>query len=241
MTIGVGQVEVIKIRIENVKDLYGAELHMKFDPSVVEVVDADPTKDGIQLMPGDFPKPEFVALNRADNKVGTIDYALTQLNPTPPANGSGTVVSILFRGKALGKSTKITSKGNILPVVVGPQKVMPTPFTWQDGTITIVPPKPPTPTPTGKATVTLTPARAQSGTLVATRAPTEAPPAPSLTPAASTNDRLVMAGLILVAGGGCLGTLALLAVAAFLLLRRPSRRPAPPTYNGPARAEPWHM
>lgn len=236
LEVGQGQVEALNIVLENAQDAYGIDVRAKFDPSVIEIADADPSKDGIQMIPGDFIKPDFLVRNTADNQKGTLQYVITQVNPTPPANGTGIVLSILVRGKALGKKSSFT----IDFVDAADRHGAKLTVHAANGTIAVVTPKPPTPTPTGNATQTLIPTRAQSGTPAATRPPTEAPPTPSLTPAASTNDRLVMAGLVLVAGGGCVGTLALLGVAAFLLWRRPRQRPAPPTYNGRARAEPWH-
>ncbi len=228
LEIGVGQVEALNIVIENVKDLYGVEAHLKFDPSVVEVVDADSGKDGIQVIPGGFPQPDFVAVNKADNKAGTIDFAATQLNPTPPVSGGGIAFTIQFRGKTLGKKTKITAKGNILPVVVGPQKVQPTTFTWQDGTITIVPPKPPTPTPFLTATATRPP------TVTPVAPATDVPPEVINQPSRSAaSDTLMNAVLLLIACGGCLGALIVLAVAVFVLLKSPRRRPNQSQYDSP--------
>jgi hypothetical protein len=226
--VGLGQIETVKIVIENVKELYGGEVHLKFDPSVVEVVDADPSKDGIQITPGDFLKPDFVAVNKADNISGTIDYALTQLNPTPAANGSGVFMTVQFRGKALGKTTKITAKGNILAVIAGPQKVVAGAFTWVDGSVTVVEAKPPTPTPTAAAT--LTPTRAPTAPPTATVAPTATPfpaqpaaiatPAAAVAPGAASSDDMLM----IVAIGAFLGAAILLLLAAVLLLRKPPAR-----------------
>jgi hypothetical protein len=224
ITVGLGQVETVKIVIENVKDLYGGEVHLFFDPSVLEVVDADPGKDGIQITPGEFLKPDFVAVNKANNISGTIDYALTQLNPTPAANGSGTFMTIQFRGKALGKTTKITAKGNILAVIAGPQKVVAGPFTWVDGSVTVVEPKAPTPTPTSAAT--LTPTRAPTAPPTATAVPqatvvaAATPTAAGVAPAGGSSDDMLM----IVAIGAFLGAAILLLVAAVLLLRKPARR-----------------
>jgi hypothetical protein len=230
-TIGVGQVETVSIVVENIEELYGGEVHLQFDPDVVEVVDADEGKAGVQITPGDFPKAEFVAVNKADNTAGTIDYALTQLNPTPPANGSGVFLSIQFRGKALGESSPLTSSKNVLAVVVGPQRVAPAPFEWQDGTLTVVQPKPPTPTLAAPVTETSPP----DGTIAATATPRRTrTPAPIQGPSGASTDLLVSGLLVVIAGGGCIGALAILGVAAFVLLRRP-RRPQPPPGHWPPR------
>ncbi len=215
ITIGLGQVEAVQIVIENVKNLYGAEMHLRFDPTVVEVVDADPNKDGIQVSPGDFLKPDFIAVNKADNKAGTIDLAFTELNPTPPANGSGVFATIAFRGKTLGKTTKLTSKGNILAVITGAQKVVAAPFKWEDGSITIVNPKPPTPT----ATLNVTPTRAATPTLEVTTTAT-----PQVASDSSAGNNSVWDALFILIGlAGCLGAIAILAVVGFLVIRRSAK------------------
>ena len=56
------------------------------------------------MTPGAFPQPDFVALNLADNAAGALRYAVTQVNPTPPATGGGVVFSFQVRGRANGVS-----------------------------------------------------------------------------------------------------------------------------------------
>jgi hypothetical protein len=87
-----------------VSELYGVQLHMTFDPEVLEVVDVDAAQDGIQIEPGTVPSPDYVVQNTADNVAGTIDYALTQLPPRAPAAGDGTLARITFRGKKVAVS-----------------------------------------------------------------------------------------------------------------------------------------
>lgn len=136
----VGQVATVDIVVENIQDFYGAQVYLHFDPAVVGVVDANPTQAGIQVSSGNFLHPDFVQENQADNALGTIDYVITQLNPTLPVSKSGTLFSIQFRAKAMGQQTLITQRASpptILAVVVGPQVTVPTPYQWQDGTIAI--------------------------------------------------------------------------------------------------------
>jgi hypothetical protein len=90
---------VLDLAVTQVSGLYGVEAHLRFDPQVLEVVDADPTREGVQLEFGTFPAPDFVALNQVDNDAGTIDYAVTQLSPREPREGSGVVAQIKVRAK----------------------------------------------------------------------------------------------------------------------------------------------
>lgn len=98
-SVKVGDQTTVDLAIEKVADLYGVQLHLTFDPQVVEVVDADPSQDGIQVELGTFPVPDFIVQNTADNQAGTIDYVLTQLPPSKPSSGEGIVARVTFRAK----------------------------------------------------------------------------------------------------------------------------------------------
>lgn len=90
----------VAIRINDVSNLYGADVLVNFDPALLEVVELRDANDGISgnlLTPPLFtPRKEF------DNTTGQVRYAATQLNPTPPANGSGNLLVIRFRARAAG-------------------------------------------------------------------------------------------------------------------------------------------
>ena len=74
-------------------------MRAKFDPAVLEVVDANPAQDGVQIVPGSFLKPDFVVRSLADNAAGTIWYASTQVSPTLPVSGTGVLFSAVLRAK----------------------------------------------------------------------------------------------------------------------------------------------
>lgn len=95
----------VEIRINDVAGLYGADVWLAFDPAVLEVVDADPSTEGVQITDGGFLAPPlfYIALI-ADNTAGTVHYAATQLNPTPAVDGSGVLASVKFRAKSAGTS-----------------------------------------------------------------------------------------------------------------------------------------
>lgn len=100
----VGERAIVDLQIEQVAELFGAEVHLSFDPEVLEVIDADPAEDGIQIEPGTMPAPDFVVQNAADNQMGTVDYALTQLKPSEPRSGNGLLARVTFRGKRAASS-----------------------------------------------------------------------------------------------------------------------------------------
>lgn len=101
--IDVGAITTLTLRVEDIAELYGADLRIGFDPAIVEVVDSDPTRDGTQIQLEDgFLDPGFVIQDSADNAAGLIWYATTQLNPQPPAEGSGVLAYAVLRGVAGG-------------------------------------------------------------------------------------------------------------------------------------------
>ncbi|UCG24036.1 MAG: hypothetical protein JSW55_18200 [Chloroflexota bacterium] len=99
----VGNSVLVDVRLDSISNVYGAELGISFDPALLQVEDADGGVAGVQITPGACPAPNFVAQNEANNAAGTIGYAVTQLNPTPPCNG-GVVATIEFLCVAEGIS-----------------------------------------------------------------------------------------------------------------------------------------
>ncbi len=100
-----GDTTTLDIRVEGVTGLAGAEVHLAFDPALVEVVDADPSTEGVQIAHGGFLSPDFVVQNRADASKGTVDYAIACMPLDKAVSGSGVLARITFRGLAKGEST----------------------------------------------------------------------------------------------------------------------------------------
>jgi hypothetical protein len=92
----------VALLFEDVRDLYGLEVHLAFDPEIIEVVDADAGKSGVQIMVADWLQDAFVAANRADNAAGRIDFGATLLNPAPPVSGSKTFATVTLRARGDG-------------------------------------------------------------------------------------------------------------------------------------------
>lgn len=108
-----GQTTTVEIRVENVAGLWGAEIQLRFNPALLQVQDADPGSEGVQIQPGFFPSPDFVAVNEVDNAAGVVNYALTQLASRVPVNGSGQLASITFQGMSQGSSDLTLSVVNL--------------------------------------------------------------------------------------------------------------------------------
>jgi hypothetical protein len=105
LDVGAGETATITIELENAQAVYAIDVVLAFDPAALEVVDADLGKEGVQSALGYFPVPDFVARNIADNEAGTVQYTVTQINPTPPSSGQGIVFSFQVRGKAVGETS----------------------------------------------------------------------------------------------------------------------------------------
>jgi hypothetical protein len=129
-----GEVETLTIVLENAVEVYGIDVRGQFDPNAVEVVDADLAKDGIQMVPGTIPATDFVFINSADNLTGSFQYVDIQINPTPPANGNGTVFSIRLLGKTTGDTAFTISSIKLSDRFGGSLQV-----TSQNGTIRVLP------------------------------------------------------------------------------------------------------
>jgi hypothetical protein len=125
-----GEQGTISLQVADVQNMYGLEFHLTFDPNIVEVVDADASKPGVQIKPGDWFKNSFVATNKADNTIGKIDFAVTLLNPAPPVNGDGVTAAITFKAKNNG-----TSPLKVEKAILASRDGKEIKSVWQDGAI----------------------------------------------------------------------------------------------------------
>ncbi len=141
--ITVGAMTTVNIRVENVTDLYGAEVHLTFDPALLEVIDADPGTAGVQIEPGPLLSPDFTAQNAVDQAAGKIDFAIAQMPPHDPVSGSGVLAIVTFQGKAAG-----TSAIDFANVILSDRDGQPFSAGTQGGSITVTSEETPTATPT---------------------------------------------------------------------------------------------
>lgn len=101
-SVAVGQTIEVTIQAENVSNLFGIELSIRFNASVLEVVDADANKPGTQITAGGFLSPDLETTNEVANDV--INYAVQQVSPHNPVSGNGVLARITFRAKSAGTS-----------------------------------------------------------------------------------------------------------------------------------------
>lgn len=106
----------VEIWAKDITGLYGIDVRMTFDPSILQVVDADPNAMGVQITPlSGFLKPDFVVKKIACNVASATDpdcataglvwYAATETSPTAPVTGSGALVAVDFVGAGAGLSS----------------------------------------------------------------------------------------------------------------------------------------
>ena len=144
----VGQTANIAIKVDNIANLIAFEIHLSFDPGVLEVT---------TLSNGGFVAADFEAQRTYDNAAGTIDYAVAQMN-RPPAQGSGALLNISFRAKGNGSSTVTTRATSAAPsgLLFADQNGTALQVSWVPGSITVGTPTSATNTPTATS-ITNTP------------------------------------------------------------------------------------
>ncbi len=150
-TINVGETATVDVQIDNVDNLFGVDLRLSYDPSVVAVVDSNPLVPGEQVEPGPFldisEGKGFVVDNAADNTAGTVTYIATLLSPASPVSGSGALIRIAFEGIAEG-----TSDIELDSVLLSDAKAEQIPATSRGGSISVEK-GPETPEPTGNVVI----------------------------------------------------------------------------------------
>ena len=93
----------VQVQVRGATGLFGAQFHLTFDPSIVELVDMDEAQAGVQGAVGDALPNAYVAANRLDEAVeGRYTFAATRLAPDSGTSGSGTLATLTFRARAEG-------------------------------------------------------------------------------------------------------------------------------------------
>lgn len=102
MQIRPGVAVEIPIDIEDVVDLYGIEIELEFDPTFWEFEDADPRRTGIQPAIGTFLDPGMTLFSIIDMQEGRIHLVMSQVNPSQPKSGDGTIMVLYATAKKTG-------------------------------------------------------------------------------------------------------------------------------------------
>lgn len=122
--------ETVTVKIENVSDLFAVQLELEYDPVVVQVVDADPDREGVQVRVDSAFSNGFIAQNTVDTTNGRISFAATLLAST--LNGNIELISIDLQPQAVGNSA--LSLENVILARPGAEVID---FTPQNGTVAV--------------------------------------------------------------------------------------------------------
>jgi hypothetical protein len=99
------QMQTLSVQVHDVEELYAFQMEIQYDPAVLRVVDADHNAaNGIQVRLGSFLRPDLVQANTVDAEHGRILVAMTQMNPSDPVSGSGTLFCVDMVGLTAGRS-----------------------------------------------------------------------------------------------------------------------------------------
>lgn len=135
-TIRKGEWITVTAALDGVQNLYGADIRLSFDPELLEAMDADPDRPGVQVSGGDLlsPRQGLVVQDTADNEAGTVHYALSLTKPALPVSGSGVLSIITFRAKGCG-----TARLNVVRATLVSGGVQRIPATVADGWVSVLP------------------------------------------------------------------------------------------------------
>lgn len=131
----VGQVVMVEVRVDSVRNLHAVGFLLGFDASRLEILDATHGLDGVQMEPGDFlsQQQSFPYINSCDNAGGEAQYGVFLTSSDAEVSGSGVLARIAFRAKTEGESA-ITLRG----VRLFTRDWLPIPTTLLHGRITIL-------------------------------------------------------------------------------------------------------
>lgn len=93
----------VTVVISGVVDLQSLDLRLQYDPTVLQVQDANPSTPQVEIAPGELYTSAVYLLNQADNDVGRIDYSVAA-DASPPYSGTASVAVVAFQGIAPGSS-----------------------------------------------------------------------------------------------------------------------------------------
>ncbi len=94
-----GQTFDVAVNLAECVDVIGADVQITFDPTKLQVVDADALQAGIQMTPGSLIVGQIGA-NTANNEAGTARFAVAK--GAPGIDGAGTLFTVTFTAIAEG-------------------------------------------------------------------------------------------------------------------------------------------
>ena len=173
-----GESFTVTISLSNVQNLYGLEVILNWNPTVLQGETAD-IRLGVESFPdgvlheSSYSPPIFIAENNLTQNEGEYRLVATSMSPAPSFNGSGTIVRITFDSTNLGDSA-LDLQSQLFdypPIDRDPRTAFPIDHITLDSfvkvttsTTTPLPTPTPTPVPTPTSTPTTQPTVSPSAT-----------------------------------------------------------------------------
>jgi hypothetical protein len=135
-TVAPGEWVTVTVALDDVEDLYGADVRLSFNPALLQALDADPSQSGLQVRHGDLldARQGIVLRDAADNDRGDVHYALSLARPAPAVSGNGVLFSITFRAQGSGTAPLDVLRATL--VSAGVQRI---PAAVTGGWVSVVP------------------------------------------------------------------------------------------------------
>ena len=100
-TVSVGQTLTVHIEISNVENLYGVDIALTWDTSMLKL---DSNQSFVGVASGILNTPVTVVQDTADQSTGEYHIVATSENPAGPFSGSGQVATLTFTVTSAGQS-----------------------------------------------------------------------------------------------------------------------------------------
>jgi cell division septation protein DedD len=190
-SVTVGIPFTITITLTNVQNLYGVEVVLKWNPTILQATNID-TQLGVESYPNGVlhetssSPPIFTAENNVTQNTGEYRLVATSMAPAPSFSGSGSIVKITFNPINEGNSAiDLESQlSDYPPIDRDPRISLPIQHITQDSFVTVIkesstqsPNPTSSPTPTAASTPTLEPTTTPTQTVSPSSSPasTETP------------------------------------------------------------------
>ena len=99
-----GESRTIEVWVSGVVDAYGCDVIVTYDPAVIRVSG---------LKSGGFLDSGFTILSNVNDDKGRMEFAVTQIDPSPPKSGDGILFSFVIQGLSGGSSSLKITKSTI--------------------------------------------------------------------------------------------------------------------------------
>ncbi|MHB0878654.1 MAG: cohesin domain-containing protein [Anaerolineae bacterium] len=106
-TLAPGETATVVVQVSGVANLYGVDVALAFDPTLIEIVDADSVSAGVQVVAWPSLTQQqrnsiWTIFRDASNQDGTARVAMTLMAPAQPISGSTQILAMTVRALAEG-------------------------------------------------------------------------------------------------------------------------------------------